>query len=125
MCHTLLVPSACEVDVSHEQGICGEGEELALSAALILDPRLAEVWQLVWACSPDTSDIEGTACSLATLGSLLRLAYVQGYTDATIEELPGSLFEELGLRRPRGVNRPTGSRSRRVSDRAKRDSSDT
>jgi hypothetical protein len=110
--------------VSHEQGVCGDGQELALSAAVILDPRLAEIWQLVWAASPYAAYLDAPACSFATLGALLRLAYVQGYADAMTEERSGSLFEELGLRRPEVVSRPPSSRSRPMRDRAKRDSSD-
>jgi hypothetical protein len=100
MCHTGLVPSIQEVDMGFEQGVCGGGEELALSAAVILDPRLAEIWQLVWGCAARMGNRDGAPSSLEALGALLRLAYVQGYADAAAEEVPGLLFDELGLRRP-------------------------
>jgi hypothetical protein len=111
--------------MANEQGECVEGDELALSAAVVLDPRLAEVWQLVWTCAEEGADPEEAGWSLETLGGLLRLAYVQGYADATTEGIAGSLFGELGLRRPRRVSRPTGSKNRRARGRARRDSSGT
>jgi hypothetical protein len=107
-----------------EQGGCVGGTELALSAAVVLDPRLAEIWQLVWECAAEVGEPDEADWSLETLGALLRLAYVQGYSDATAEAIPGSLFGELGLRRPRPVIRPTASGNRRARGEARRDNSD-
>jgi hypothetical protein len=107
-----------------EQGGCTDGDALALSAAVVLDPRLADVWQLVWTCGAEMDEPGELTWSLETLGALLRLAYVQGYADASAEAVPGSLFGELGLRRP-GISRPTRSATRRARGRARPDSSDT
>jgi hypothetical protein len=80
-----------------------EEEGLAARAELLLDPRLAEVWQLVWAGGPD-ADEPGEAAdpgvSEPMLACLLRLAYLQGYADATAEPEPGALYRELGVRDP-------------------------
>ena len=88
-----------------EQGRCVEDDGLALSAAVVVDPRLAEVWQLVWATASQGGDPDEEAWSLETLAALLRLAYVQGYADAAGEAVPGSLFCELGCAGPRGSAR--------------------
>ena len=81
---------------------------LAEEAAVILDPRLIEVWQLVW--EGDAESPEPRACvPIAMLAGLLRVAYLQGYSDATTEPLPGELYEQLRVRairpRPRGRRR--------------------
>ena len=106
-----------------EQGRSVRDDGLALSAAIVLDPRLAEVWQLVWATAWEGGETDEKAWSLETLAALLRLAYVQGYSDAAGEAVPGSLYEELGLRRPPRVSRPA-TRNRRARGRSRRGSSD-
>ena len=105
-----------------EQGGCVGNDGLALSAALVLDPRLAEVWQLVWATAARGEEADDEAWSLETLAALLRLAYVQGYADAAGESVPGSLFVELGVRRPPRVI-PLVTRNRRARGRSRRGSS--
>jgi hypothetical protein len=75
MCHTGLVPSIQEVDMGFEQGVCGGGEELALSAAVILDPRLAEIWQLVWGCAARMGNRDGAPSSLEALGAASPIEY--------------------------------------------------
>jgi hypothetical protein len=88
-----------------EQDGCAEGGGLASAAAVVLDPRLAEVWQLVWGLTdgadavPKTGSEPGPAgVRVEVVGALLRLAYLQGYADAYAEEVPGELFAELGVR---------------------------
>jgi hypothetical protein len=111
--------------MANEQGKCpkatptpeGESEALALSAAVVLDPRLAEIWQLVWSCESADREDCGSGWSMGSIGALLRLAYLQGYADAAAEIVPGSLFTELGLRSPAPVP-PKRSRSRRAPGRA-------
>jgi hypothetical protein len=69
-------------------------EGLATKAEVVLDPRLAEVWQLLWSQ-------DGEAASTVPdelLAALLRLAYLQGYADASAEPEPGELYRELGIR---------------------------
>jgi hypothetical protein len=107
-----------------EQGRCVGGDGLALSAAVVVDPRLAEVWQLVWATASQGGEPDEEAWSLETLAALLRLAYVQGYADAAGEPVPGSLFGELGLRRPSQVS-PPATRNRRARGRSRPGSSGT
>lgn len=97
-----------------------ETDRLTSTAELVIDPRLAELWQLVWGCAGQDEDIERTE-SEATLGCLLRLAYLQGYTDAAEEPEPGALWRELGVRPPRptvtgAVRRPGARRRSRNSD---------
>ena len=104
-----------------EQGLCGPNDGLAAAAAVVLDPRLAEVWQLIWA------EADGAVSSLDVLpvevvGGLMRLAYLQGYSDAATDPDPGAFFAELGVRDP-SVNRQFGSARRQANDRARRDSS--
>ena len=91
-------------------------EGLAAKAELVLDPRLAEIWQLLW-----TGSAEDDFLSEETLAGLLRLAYLQGFADAKDEAVDGELYRELGLRVPRV--RARGSRSRGA--RSPRGSSDT
>jgi hypothetical protein len=107
-----------------EQGRSVGNDGLALSAAVVLDPRLAEVWQLVWATSSESGEPDEEAWSLETLAALLRLAYVQGYSDAAGEAVPGSLYGELGLRPSPRVS-PPATRNRRARGRSRRGSSDT
>lgn len=86
---------------------------LASRAEMVLDPRLAEVWQLIWAGdgSPLSDDV-----SEEVLAGLLRLAYLQGYADATAEPNLGELYRELGIRGPsitrKEAARPLGARRR-------------
>jgi len=107
-----------------EQGRSVRDDGLALSAAIVLDPRLTEVWQLVWATASDGGNPDEEAWSLETVAALLRLAYVQGYSDAAGEAVPGFLYQELGLRRPAKVS-PPATRNRRARGRSRRGSSDT
>lgn len=99
-------------DMSNEQGeraVRDEARRLAGEAALVIDPRLADLWQLIW-MQADQAE-EGTV-PLGTLAALLRLAYALGYTDALSEEQQGVLYDELGLRRPASRS-PSKNRSRR------------
>ena len=88
---------------------------LASKAEMILDPRLAEVWQLIWAGREDAPE-EGDGVSEEVLAGLLRLAYMQGYADATAEPGAGELYRELGIRDPSikktVAMRPPGARRR-------------
>ena len=98
-------------DMSNEQGeraIRDEARRLAVEAALVIDPRLADLWQMIWARSAEAP----ARVPFATLAPLLRLAYALGYSDALSEDRVGALYDELGLRR--GVTqRRSGSPSRR------------
>ena len=90
--------------------------ELAGEAALVIRPRLADLWGLVW--SLDAEAEQPGEVLPGTLAALLRLAYVQGYADAHSEQRSGTLYRELGLRIPSGGpattgRRPSGRRSRR------------
>lgn len=113
--------------MADEQGKYPEQEQspeaLALSAAVVLDPRIAEIWQLVWSCEAADPELGESSWSFGSLGALLRLAYVQGYADAVAEPVPGSLFAELGLRGPATISPPKRSRSRRAPGRGTPDSS--
>jgi hypothetical protein len=83
-------------------------EGLATRAEMVLDPRLVELWQLLWSgCAED-------GLSEETLAGLLRLAYLQGFTDAKDEVVEGELYRELGLRAPASTTswRRRGARSR-------------
>jgi len=71
--------------------------ELLNTAEVVLDARLAEEWQFLWSLSDD--DLREWP-QMALLGAMMRLAYLQGYTDGRVEETPGQLFEELGVRDP-------------------------
>jgi len=99
--------------VINQRGYVGEPEPLAMSAAITLDPRLAEVWQLLWSLDPAQEEESG-GVPLEAIGGLLRLAYLQGYFDASSENVPGTLFAELGVREPES------SMSRRASARRPR-----
>ena len=85
----------------------GDADRLASSAAVTLDPRLADVWQLIWnldgAYPGETLEPpkERDGVFSAVLGPALRLAYLTGYLDARSEAEPGALIRELGLRVPR------------------------
>jgi hypothetical protein len=97
-------------DMSNEQGeraIRAEARRLAEQAALVIDPRLADLWQMVWARSDEPGEIP-----LGTLAALLRLAYALGYSDALAEDRLGVLYEELELRDAVSRSR-SASRSRR------------
>lgn len=89
-----------------------EGRRLAGEAAVVIDPRLADLWQLIWTRT-DHPALESVP--LGSLAALLRLAYAQGYTDAHSEETVGSLYLELGLPAPRTRRQAprSGPRSRR------------
>ena len=92
-------------------------ESLASRAELVLDPRLAEIWQLIWA-GIEEADNE-TRVTEETLAGLLRLAYLQGFADAKEEAVEGELYRELGLRvsvtATRAVRLPGGRPRRRSS----------
>jgi hypothetical protein len=101
-----------EVHVREEQDIHdGTRERLAASAAVILDPLLADVWQLVWIDVDDGDDFRNSV-PLDALAGMLRLAYLSGYSDAANEEEPGALFERLGVR-VEAVRKTRGSARRR------------
>ena len=92
---------------------------LACEAAIVIDPRLADLWGVVWGLDPEP-DQPGPVLP-GTLAALLRLAYVQGYTDAHSEQLSGALYRELGLRVPatgQTMNGPRPSRRRSRRGRA-------
>lgn len=95
-----------------DEGLEDEGRRLAGEAALVIDPRLADLWQLVWT-RPDHPDPDSVP--LGSLAALLRLAYAQGYADAHSEETVGSLYLELGLPAPR-----TGRAGSRSAPRSRR-----
>src|SRR5687768_13528723 len=98
------------VDMPNEQGeytAPGDIRRLAGKAAIVIDPRLADLWQLVWS-RPDEGSVP-----LGTLAALLRLAYAQGYADAHDEETAGSLYLELGLPAARRGRPRSARRSRR------------
>jgi hypothetical protein len=86
---------------------------LASKAEMVLDPRLAEVWQLIWA-GDEKPPSDGV--SEEVLAGLLRLAYMQGYADATAEPDAGELYRELGIRGPsitrKEAARPLGAQRR-------------
>ncbi len=98
--------------MSNEQGeraADAEARRLAGEAAVVIDPRLADLWQMVWARS---GQAEEASVPLTTLAASLRLAYALGYTDALSEDRLGSLYAELGLRGRVSRSR-SGSRPRR------------
>jgi len=93
-------------------------EGLVSRAELVLDPRLAEVWQLIW--SGAESGAEPGEVSEEILAGLLRLAYLQGFADAKGEAVDGELYGELGIRATattKPEQRPAGRRRRRSSGR--------
>lgn len=108
--------------MADEQGVCGPIDALAASAAVVLDPRLADIWQLVWS-ETDEGRGERNVVPLDVLGALIRLAYLQGYADAVTEDDPGAFFSALGVRDP-SLSRSKETRRRRGSGRARHDSSD-
>jgi hypothetical protein len=100
------------MDTPDEQAERLDARRLATEAALVIDPRLADLWGLVW-MRPGG---EGEAVPLATLAALLRLAYAQGYADALGEDPPGGLYRDLGVRddvvsRPRAARRSRRGRA--------------
>ena len=100
-----------------DQGERADPRALASKAEVVIDPRLADVWQLLWA-----GQVDGDGpLSVGTVAALLRLAYLHGYADAHAEPEPGALFRDLGVRPPATKTRsprPQGARSRsRNSDR--------
>lgn len=107
---------------SDQEERADQARRLASLAALSIDPRLADIWQVVWTLD-DESGEEEPAYPRDTLAALLRLAYLQGYADAGSETDPGTFFRELGLRDP-WITAPARVRRRR-SDRARPDSSGT
>lgn len=66
------------------------GERLAR----VVDPRLADLWAFLFEAQLTPEETE------KHLGWLLRMAYLQGYTDADEEGRRGSLYHSLGLRGP-------------------------
>jgi hypothetical protein len=99
----------------------GQSDELAVAAAVVLDPRLTEIWQLIWGELGESCG-EGHAVPLDAMGALLRLAYVQGYADAAVESDPAALWVELGVRDP-ALSRSKRSARLRGTGRARRGSS--
>ena len=96
-----------------EQGDCAVAQEkLASSAAIVLDPALADVWQLVWSDDEDDAGFRN-GVPLNVLAALLRLAYLQGYSDAVAEADPGALFRRLGVREDEKIRTPRRSARRR------------
>ena len=98
-------------DMSNDQGervIRDEARRLAGEAALVIDPRLADVWQMIWGRLDEPDD----TVPIGTLAALLRLAYALGYSDGLSDDPVGSLYDELGLRRS-ASRRRSGSPSRR------------
>jgi hypothetical protein len=61
-------------------------------AALAIDPLLADLWVAAWSLT----DAEGRFRPDG-LGTLLRMAYLQGYGDALAEPDRGALFRRLGV----------------------------
>jgi hypothetical protein len=109
-------------DMSNEQGeraVREEARRLAAEAALVIDPRLADLWPLIWA---QADQAEEGDVPLGTLAALLRLAYAVGYTDALCEERAGALYAELGLSAPTS---PSPSKNRPRRGRAASGNSDT
>ena len=91
---------------------------LASRAELVLDPRLVEIWQLVWS-AVDGEPGEGSVPE-EVLAGLLRLAYLLGFADAKDEAVDGSLYRELGIRAVRTTRpepSPAARRRRRNSGR--------
>ena len=74
-------------------------QRLAEAAEVVLDPRLTEVWQVLWALDGQEADVRDPAPTQQTLGCLLRLAYLQGYADARAEP-DDDLYRALGVRAP-------------------------
>ena len=93
-------------------------ESLASRAEVVLDPRMSDLWQLVW--SAGEGETEDRLLSEDLVGGLLRLAYLQGFADAKDEPVEGDLYRALGIRastasRPeglRGARRPRRSSGR-------------
>jgi len=106
-----------------DQGGCSDPDELALTAALVIDPRIADVWQVVWAGLVGRDPPDDETLPLGSLGCLLRLAYLHGYADAAAEPVPHSLYRELGVRDPRPLSPRISSARRRGRGRARPGSS--
>ena len=86
-------------------------KRLAVEAAAVVDPLLADVWTVAWQMDPAES--EGAWHALAVL---LRMAYLQGYGDALREEQRGEVFSRLGVNVPAvKPGRSRAGRSRRSS----------
>lgn len=83
-----------------EQSLLEEGARLAAE----FDPRLAEVWLLVFASGLDLEEGRGEQ-----LGWFLRMAYLRGYEDGLCEPQRGALFRRLGLAVPRRARGPAPS----------------
>lgn len=68
-------------------------------AAVVMDPRLADIWAALWerdeACVP-----------MDSMSGLLRLAYLTGYHDCLVEPERGELYRKIGLRIPRRRVKP-------------------
>jgi hypothetical protein len=88
-------------------------EGLATQAVLLLDPRLAGVWQFLWEHEGDEPFGECTP-SAELFATALRMAYVQGYSDSLDEDDPGSLYRDLGLREGVTPERIASRRRRRA-----------
>jgi hypothetical protein len=87
-------------------------EGLATQAVLLLDPRLAGVWQFLWEHEEAGSDEAVPSPEL--VATALRMAYVQGYSDALDEGDPRSLYRDLGLREGFTPERVASRRRRRA-----------
>jgi hypothetical protein len=91
------------------------GGGLALAAAVVIDPRLADVWRSLWAAeaiTPSGEDPRGPWLPADAIGPLLRMAYLQDHADAIESGEPAELYRELGVRRPEEASR-SRARARR------------
>jgi hypothetical protein len=86
-----------------------DARRLAIEAATVVDPLLADVWTMAWQIEHGEADDPWAA-----LAVLLRMAYLQGYGDALREEHRGEVFDRLGVNVPDiKVPRQRAGRSRR------------
>ena len=81
-------------------------EGLATRAEVVLDPRLAEIWQLIWSGAGNGD--EDAVVPEEVMAGLLRLAYLQGFADAKDEPEDGALYRELGIRVPGATAKKAG-----------------
>lgn len=103
-----------------DQGKRRDERCLAEAGAVLIDPRLADVWTALWsraaACAGE-ADAESVGFHgqwpEAVVAAALRMAYLQGYGDALTEGEPGSLFRAVGVSGP-GAELPGRKQSPRV-----------